>query len=455
MSAYNKNSVVPLSRAVNAAIIDAYEDVSKSREQYTHWGARVLKTLTKQNLKGKKNRVLLAVNHATKTATLPSDFNVEQFVGFIDHHGKRVPLTMNTALINEESVEDVPCEDACEKCNQNKSICNDLEVTESEEVVEVNGQSAVKTTIKKLYPNGDYFLEINNPYWNYVTEAVEFATTKDFIANFDLKDCGCLNNTIENEEKIKCFCPDVYGCYYSSCSNVCDRDLGGYNILPEMGLIQLSHKFRYDKLYIEYTGFLQKVRGQYVLPEVAFEAVVEGIKLKAVKNKPNIPMNTKLYYENNYNNAVGDMRKIMGRIPLQTIINAVTRVPKFDITFDYNNDCCYPTKYSEVSQLKSNVSDNFCQSNGVSCTTSSTGKILTPFQLVVVAGNGENTPVEGENTFYHPDLVGAVNVGNIIVQNSNENKVNDFSFNAEDGILTRNNQWTNGDVLIISYAKFV
>lgn len=451
----NENKYIPISRVVNSALIDTYSDAGKSREQYTHWAVRVLKTLTKQKLKSHKKRVLITVNHNTKTATLPPDFDTEQFVGFIDHHGKRKSILMDTSLVNEGSIEEMPCEDACEKCNQDKSICNELETVVSEETVVVNGQSAVKTTIKKLYPNGSYFLETTIPYWNTVTENVEYATTKDFITEFDLKDCGCLDNTDSNEEKLKCHCPDVYDCYYTGCSNVCDKDYGGYNILPEIGLIQLSHKFKHDKLYLEYTGFLQKVRGQYVVPEVAFEAVVEGTKFKAVKNKDNVPMNTKLYYESNFNKAMDDLTKVRGRISLANIINAVTRVPKFDITFDYGNDCCRPTSDKYISQLTSKVSDNFCQSNATSCNSSTTGKILTPFQLVVVAGNGDGTPVDGENTFYHPDLKDALNAGNIIVNNSNENKVSDFTLDTTNGILKRNNTWTTGDVLIISYAKFV
>lgn len=129
--------LVPITRVVNAALIDDYGDNTKSREQYMHWAARGVKGLQSQVLKLGKRRVMLDVNKSFQSATLPPDFAQEnlQFVGYIDHEGYRVALGNDQKLTNEKSIENIECADACPKCNQDKGVCNDLDVTELEEVV--------------------------------------------------------------------------------------------------------------------------------------------------------------------------------------------------------------------------------------------------------------------------------------------------------------------------------
>lgn len=162
-------SLIPLSRVVNAAMVDTYADIGNSQQMYFHWGGRGYKQFNLQILKPGKRNVLITVNQNTRTATLPPDFKQELFVGYIDTRtNEKIPIPVRQNLINVNSYQDLECEDNCPKCNQNRGICNDLTVTESVESVLVDGAYYDKTTIKKLYPNGDYFLEITTPYLNQV-----------------------------------------------------------------------------------------------------------------------------------------------------------------------------------------------------------------------------------------------------------------------------------------------
>jgi len=151
--------LTPLSKAVSAAMVDMYADIGKSQQLFFHWGAREFRKLQRETLKSGRRFALITVNQNTRTASLPADFEEELFIGYIDDWGKKVSIPMANNLINTNSITTIECEDTCAVCGQNSTICNDLTVTESVDVVIVNDSPYDKTTIKKLYPDGSYYLE--------------------------------------------------------------------------------------------------------------------------------------------------------------------------------------------------------------------------------------------------------------------------------------------------------
>lgn len=451
---YSKN-LIPLSRAVNASIVDVYGDVGKTYELHSHWAARVYKDLQRKYLKQGRRTVLLTVNASTRTATLPLDFEEELFVGYIEN-GIKIPIGLSTDLIDEKSIEEVPCEDKCPKCNSNKAICEDLTVTENVEPVIINGNTYEITTIKKLYDNGNYYLEKTIPYYNTEIGVVQYATTKEFITKISLKPCGCVEETEENIEVIRCCNEDVYSCYFAECSNVCDTNFGGYKIFEKTGLIQLSYKYNKPQIYMEYRGFMNKVKGQYMIPEVSFESVVEGIKAMSVDGKPNVPMVERMYRWERYKIVTRNMRKILGRINLSQIIQAISLTPKFDFDNGWNRWCGAVPQSNTIT----NASITECESSADACSNvTTTTKKLTPFQIAVVVPEEEidGLPVPGSVTYQNDVLVGALQLNNIIVNNNNENRPKgDFTFDDVTGTITRGtNQWFAGDVLIINFVKLV
>jgi hypothetical protein len=397
--------LVPLSKVVAAAIIDVWEDIGKTQELFFHWAGRGLKKLQSENLKRGKRRVLLPVNQNFRTATLPPDFDSELFVGYINNRGEKVSITLNGNITTPNSITEIPCEDTCPKCNQDKTICNDLTVTKSEEVVAVGDTTAVKTTIKKLYPNGDYFLETTIPYWDIQNSVIAYATTKEFVAHINLKECGCIDPTPENIETIKECCFDAYCCHFSPCCD-CDDNCGGYAIFEEQGLIQLDHNFRHKNLYLEYIGFIPKLNGQLAVPAVAFETLVEYTKAMSVDGKKSVSNPDKVYRWERFSIERKAMVKVMGRVSLDVIIRAVSLTPKFDwIAPSWNNYCPLPTT-NTVTITNATICDAT-----PACPVSSTPK-LTPFQIAVKvpAGTVKGLPVPGATTFQNDDLIGALNL---------------------------------------------
>lgn len=445
--------LIPLSKVVAASIVDTYSDIGNTELRFNFWAVREARKILRQSFNSGKQYATLIVNKNTNTATLPLDVRNLLFVGYI-YNGQKIPIILKTTLVNDKAVKDIPCDDACPRCNQSKSICNDLTVTESTEIVTVNGSNYTLTTIKKLYNNGNYYLEKNIPYFNTVTSTVEFTTTKEFITTLDLLPCGCLATTPENLAKVETFCPDVFGCYYASCAP-CDTSMGGYRVFEETGLIQLESRFKSDKLYIEYSGFMPKLNGQLAVPEVAFEVIVEGVKLRAIKNKNNVSLRNIQWQTLEYNKVRSAMDKELGAISLDRILQAITLTPKFDISWERRYDFCGVSPVA--TQVDAPVD---CETSSTITNTNNNDNMpftyLAPFALSVIVDNGGGSPVSNTFSWTSLQLVNALNVETIVVNNNIESKAKgEFTFDSATGTIVRVNPFQPADVIIFSFAKYI
>lgn len=441
------NKLVTLSSAVRASILDKYEDISKVEQRYQHWAGRELKLLYNQILPKLKYKETLIVNQNTFTATLPLGFSELTFIGGINDKWQKIPLKFNDRLVDSKNVNEVPCEDACPKCKQDTNICNDLVITETSNLIVINDTTYVETVVKKLYPNGDYYLETKTPVPTIEGDGVEYLTKKEFIANFDLRPCGCLDTTPANIATLQSYCPDIYCNYYAQCASNCNTTYG-YNIFEESGLIQFDRNFPFNKVYIEYNGYIQKIRGQYFLPEVAFECVVEGIKKRAIKDKPNVSFGLIDRQKDDYRIAKRDLQKVLGRIGLDKIVQAINTIPKFD--FDYPTDWygCFGGSFSNQTATATTTET-------VSSSSETTIINRTAFVLAVKVGNGIGTPVPNTSTYQNNLLIGALDVEYIFLAHQVlTRKDGDFVLDNTIGTLDISpNIFIQGDSLIINYNK--
>lgn len=476
---------VPLTKVVGAAIIDLHEDLGRLQQIAMHHAARGLKKITRETLKTGLRKVTLTVSQNTRSATLPVDFDSEEGVYIIDERGFKVPLKVNNKLVDYKNIEDVAPPELCPKCNQNKQICEDLTITEETTLVNVNGFTVQQTVIKKLYPDGSYYLETRIPVWDIQSSGIIYTTAKEFITALDLKDCGCLVESSANIEKVRCLCPDVWCNYFAPCDNHCSVDYGGYRIFEDTGLIYFDKPHSFEKVYMEYWGFMVKKNGQYHVPEIAFETLVEYTKHKWVQNKRNIPRWERQDQFDAYMRERGSMEKAMGRIGLSQIIQAIGLIPKFDL--DYNPEMWCSGSIATYSTVNGSAAaaaaaaeacaaavaataDNSSDTEGcneeplpeVECPCPPCDPTKQPFQLAKVADVGDG-PVSGTSTYQHNDLIDALDVGIINVNNTPETILAlQFTFDSVTGTVERfqadgvtPNQWQPGDVLVINYAKVV
>ena len=450
----NKNqNLIPLSRIVAAAQIDTFSDRGKTQQIFSHWGCRGWDKLQQETWKRGKQKAIIRVNQNTRTATLPSDFKQELFVGYI-YNGMKYEIPLNNKLTNSDSITDLT--ESCPVCNQKKSICNDLTVTEDVETVVINSAFYDKTTIKKLYPNGDYFLEVTTPYYNTDNATVEYLTTKEFIVAIKLKPCGCIDESTENVEVIKNCCYDAWCCHFTPCNSACDTKAGGYQIFEETGLIQFDFNFRHTTIYLEYLGSVPKVNGQLAVPEVAFETLVEWIKFKSVENKKSVPLSERGWYFQNYVRERRNMEKMMGRMSLSRIMQALAVNPKFDFERPFN---CYggiPNTITVVSTSTECEASGGSSSSGGNTYNNVINNLIisnsyTEIKLMVDGKTG--SPVYASTTYQNNALIGATNINMINVNKNTEYKDDDYTFNGVSGTITRNNQWFTGDVGVLDFTR--
>ena len=444
--------LVPLSKVVYSSIIDVWGDIGKLEQRTTHWACRGLKKLYQESLPKVKHKVWLTVNSNTHTATLPIDFDEETFVGFVDENWQRHRINLNTELVDSKNVIDIPCDDFCPKCNQNTSICNELSITEEKNLIVIGDSTYEQTITKKLYPNGDYYLETVTPVpdINDIT-VISYNKTREFIVAFDLNPCGCLTDNPLNTANLIKFCPDIYCNYYTSCSNQCNTSYGSYRIFEETGLIQLDQRFPYPKVYIEYYGFIQKINGQYYVPMVAFETLVEWTKWKQIQNKLNVLDRTIETWRQSYLRERGNMNKMLGRISLSQIMQAIVQLPKFD--FEYRHNDWYSCFNSSVGAVAATAAAANPTVNPDCCSTTTIIN-RTSFTLAVKVGD-DGAPVNNTSSYQNNVLIGAIDLNYIFLAKVIWTiKDGDFTFNSATGTIDISpNFFFTGDSLIVNYNK--
>lgn len=322
-------NMVPLVKVVKAAIVDMYEDMGKTQQLYSHWAARGLSKLQNEGaFNCGRRRALLKVNRNTLTSTLPLDCGGVLFAGYINEDGLKAPVRMKSDLVWAENIQ-MPEETKCKKCNQNKSICDNLSITQQTNIISINGSLYEETVTKKLYPNGDYYIETETPTLNLETNSVEIEEHKRFVSNIDLKECGCPDDSPENLSVISRYIPEVYATCYNHPICHAPKYNGSIDILEDMGVIVVSPDYPFPYLYIEYRAFMPKVNGQYVVPLVAFETLVNWTKFKSIENKRGVSVTEKQWTFQNYTRERNNMEKVNGKVYLSQIVQAFGLTPKF------------------------------------------------------------------------------------------------------------------------------
>lgn len=332
-------SFIPLRRIVNRAIVDMYGDQNKDEARFTMWAVDGYKKLVRETLRSGKRYAVLNINKNLNSAVLPCDFKEEIYVGLIDSCGEKIDLNINPKIVNNFLIEkEVPCDQPCEaKCNcYPKQMCADLQTTQVINKILINSTEYDQTVTTTLLPNGEYYKVTTTPVLDIVTDTVVYQDKKEYIATFDTATCGCVKPTERNCAILECLCWDVFCCYCTSCNST-SEDFGGYKIFMETGTIHFDGAFVYDKAYLEYRGSMPKSGNEYLVPEVAYDTLVQLTKSMAIQNKKGTAQWERRDQFDAYKRERGNMQKVMGRISLADILRSALMVPKFD----FNANGCY------------------------------------------------------------------------------------------------------------------
>lgn len=336
----NIMSFVPITGIVKRAVLDSWGDINRDHARYLAWAIDGLKKLCRETLKSSGKRyAILNINKNLNSAVLPCDFKEEIFVGLIDNCGQKVPLNVNPNIVNNFLIEnEEPCDQSCHaKCNcYPKQICNDLQTTQIINKIIIKDVEYDQTVTMTLLPNGEYYKVTTTPVYNTALDAVQYIDKKEYITTFDTETCGCIKQTDTNQHLIAACNWDAYCCYCTSCTQS-NTDFGGYKIFYETGTIHFDGAMIYDKVYLEYRGTLPKSGNEYLVPEVAYETLIEYTKHKAIANKKGVSRWERLDQFDSYTRERNNMTKVMGRMKFSDILHAALLVPQFN----YNSNGCY------------------------------------------------------------------------------------------------------------------
>lgn len=332
-------SFIPLNRIVKRAVLDMYGDFAKDESRFQAWAIDGYKKLVRETLKSGKRYAVININKNLNSAILPCDFKEEIFVGLIDNCGEKVALNVNPNIVNNFLIEDeVPCDQPCpEKCKcYPKQLCNDLQTTQIINKILINDTEYDQTVTTTLMPDGEFYQVTTTPIWNVATEEIDYINEKKYITNFDTAACGCIKPTEENKHLLAACNWDLYCCYCTKCKSR-NTEFGGYRIFYETGTIHFDETMIYEKIYLEYRGVLPKSGNEYLVPEVAFDTLLELTKWYSVRNKKGVAQWERRDFFDNYTTERKNMTKVMGRMKLEDIIHSAMLVPQFD----YNSSGCY------------------------------------------------------------------------------------------------------------------
>lgn len=310
---------VTMDEIVKAALSDIYDDNQVGYERYEFLAIRGWRELNLFVIKSQR-KVFLNVDPTTNTVSLPYDFIRYSFIGYIDACGERVPLSFNPDLAN--SLQKAACD--CH-CGCVSSLCREVKYDLAEEIVTIEGTPYTKTVKRMIFK--DCFIEESKiPIAVYdevegepVLQEVKFETEIKQLCRLDVKPCGCIESSTENINKLR-----ACGCT-SLCCGVHNES---FNVFKDAGIIQLDGN-SIKKIYLEYYGDLPCVDGDYMVPEIAFEAIVAFAKWMAVEDKKGVSETVITRKYNRWISARKNLRKAKNTSTISRIIKALTSLPSF------------------------------------------------------------------------------------------------------------------------------
>lgn len=438
MSFYN--DTVPLSRAVKAATIDLGEDLTRVEATFNHFA---LRGLEKINIESLRNiglaREIVPIHTAFKTATLPLGTKKVVFVGVIDDCGYKHPLTQKSQITIP--LDEPVCKEKCPKCDQDKDICELLQVEETKTPVTVAGVAHFNT-ITKYLENGRYYQVKKTWVLNTTTNFAEEVTTKEIITEFDMLSCGCVAPTGENVAKVKEHCYSCYCACYTPCMED-EYDLGGYRVFEEQNLIQFDKSIDYQSVYVEYYTDIPKKGGVYHIPAVAFETLVAYIKYKHTFNKRNIGFSEKEMYRKEYRNEKENLDIVTSRVKMSGLIRSFSLTPK--VGSSGGSSVCSGGRYRNTVPITSTGAT----------TAAAIAQPTITFPLYSYTSQPFNIVNDNVDTFQTSILIDGTDLSFVILDKQILNVAQDFTVNYMTGVITFINgvKLFSGSTLTLSFNK--
>lgn len=308
-----------LEKVVNMAIIDDYDDGQVMRQRFNNWAIRACRKLNLNLLRIVKT-ALIPISTKTGTAHLPPDFRKYITAGYYDECGN---LSVFSQVDMVEYKENQKC--GCDKCScSSTSLCDAVSYERVEEVVQINGQPYTNVIIRRINKETGIYTEQKEE-WVFIqnTGLVEKRITSTDLCYVKMLECGCVEETKENINKLKeCGCYGIWG--YCAPHRFCTDDY--FSIDKENGLIHVGNT-NARRLYLKYLAFLPCVDGKVYVPAVAAETIAAFVLMKRDERRKGIPDVQKERSSRHYKAERAELRKNLFPIRLSVIENALNLIP--------------------------------------------------------------------------------------------------------------------------------
>lgn len=232
------------------------------------------------------NRVLIKVNHKLKCIDAPDDYLFLSSIDAPNKHGKFEPLIINKNLptdtvdLGASKTCGCDCGCDCEYCANIKNY-EIIYSTVTATMPDTSIQEFTASERKKIMKDGSFVREVTTPvevFQDNVHTSTVLQTTTEFLCRLDIKECGCIKKSPENEVLLikfsdsytianDCGCPPAI---------IVKSEDNSYNISDKGNRIQLPFDFRHDYVRLRY--YADKKTKDLRAPYIAQKAIRYGIK---------------------------------------------------------------------------------------------------------------------------------------------------------------------------------
>lgn len=277
------SQMVPLSEIVKSLLIRENDVLGTQYLRYYEFAKDIYRDLNLTAIRYTK-RYEIDVDPKCRCIELPRDFLLMSSLCIRDECGELVQLLLNSNITGPIIQKELPHDCDCE-CNCTDALCGTLKhyevIYKDVEAPMPGGNIGVFQTFsrKTVYPNGDYYLEYNEPVVQY-SDGMHVATVledkTDFICKLEVASCGCVKDNPKNREILSACCgASLYNVECGRC--LCNpTDCLSYGAQNLGDRIYFDSNFNHKSVILRY--FPEPGSGDFMVPLLAKTAIIYGIK---------------------------------------------------------------------------------------------------------------------------------------------------------------------------------
>lgn len=275
-------------------------------------------------------RVALPVQEGFPFIYTPADYLELSSISAPDKHNKLTPMIINTDI--KSDIADLALDKHCGcGCGCDHDYCASIRNFETiygtmDAVMPDATTKTFTTSYRKILLRGGNLVEESIvPEQIFVDNIhVETVLQKNvtILCQLDIKEkCGCIKHTEENRRHIENFCTATDVHFECGCSVKNTRQSEKYNVDEQGDKIYLPSNFRQSHVVLRY--FSNSKTKDLVVPFLAKEALMSGIKKLATKYDPAASKSDKAFWANEHNSDMITFVENLNPIKITSFLNSV------------------------------------------------------------------------------------------------------------------------------------